>query len=146
MERNGEVKKLEKKDIECSYRHTVLPEGAVVLSATIKGVKEKPEIIKAKIDSLVLQRIQSQPQNVRTGGSTFKNPKGHSAWELIRQSGADKFKVGGAEVSEKHANFLINTGNATGQDIYTLGEEIRSAVLKHSGINLEWEIQMIGKF
>ena len=109
-------------------------------------MKENPVTIQGKIDELVFKRTQSQPQNVRTGGSTFKNPKGHSAWELIRQSGADKLKVGGAEVSPKHANFLINAGNATAKDIYTLGEEIRKAVFQHSGINLEWEIKMIGEF
>ena len=144
MEKNGKLSTLQKKDISQSYRHAHLPENSIIISAILQGTKGDSKAIQAKIDDLVLKRTNAQPQNVRTGGSTFKNPAGHSAWELIRQSGADIFKVGGAQVSEKHANFLINTGNATAKDIFTLGENIRKAVLEHTGVNLEWEIKMIG--
>jgi UDP-N-acetylmuramate dehydrogenase len=91
------------------------------------------------------QREDSQPMRTRTGGSTFANPPGHKAWQLIDQAGCRGFKVGGAMVSEKHANFLINTGGATADDIETLGEEVRRRVEAQSGVTLEWEIRRIGR-
>lgn len=146
MEKNGKISTLQKNEIPHSYRHAVLPENSIILSAVIEGKKSNPDAVQQTIDNFVQQRMESQPQNVRTGGSTFKNPEGHKAWELIRLTGANKLKVGGAAVSAKHSNFLINTGNATAHDIYTLGEMIRERVLSGSGIDLEWEIKMIGAF
>lgn len=146
MEKNGKISTLKKKDIKYSYRYTDLPQDSIILSAILQGTKGNRKEIQETIDDLVSKRTEAQPQNVRTGGSTFKNPTGHSAWELIRQSGADKFTVGGANVSQKHANFLINTGSATAKDIYTLGENIRNAVFQHTSIKLEWEIKIIDNF
>lgn len=143
---NGKVETIQKKDISHSYRHAVLPQNSIVLSAVLCGVKSMPENVQNTMDGFLKQRLENQPSNVRTGGSTFKNPKGHSAWKLIQEADAHKLKVGGAEVSPKHSNFLINTGGATAQDIFTLGELIRKQVFEKTGIMLEWEIKRIGHF
>lgn len=146
MEKSGKISTLQNSEIPHSYRYTDLLEGSIILSAIVEGKHSSPDVIQRTIDGFVKQRLESQPQNVRTGGSTFRNPTKYKAWELIRNAGAETLKVGDAEISAKHSNFLINTGNATAHDIYTLGEMIRKKVLSHSGIDLEWEIQMIGRF
>lgn len=143
---DGKIKTLQKQDIKYSYRHAELPPRSIVLSAVLSGTKSLPAKVQKVMDGYIQKRLDSQPINVRTGGSTFKNPMGHSAWQLIQAASAHKLKVGGAEVSEKHSNFLINTGGATAQDIYTLGEMIRKKVFKSTGTMLEWEIKRIGHF
>ncbi|MFT4967480.1 MAG: UDP-N-acetylmuramate dehydrogenase [Candidatus Deianiraeaceae bacterium] len=140
----GKVLNVLKEEIPHTYRSATLPNGSIILSAILNGVESTPAKIQSTINAFVKKRTDAQPQNVRTGGSTFKNPSGYTAWELIRKTGAHKLQVGGAKVSEKHSNFLINDDNATAMDIFTLGEQIRTTVLKETGIALEWEIQRIG--
>jgi UDP-N-acetylmuramate dehydrogenase len=120
-----------------------VPDDVIFTSATFQGRKGDPEAIAAEMATIKSKREASQPRN-RTGGSTFKNPPGHSAWKLVDEAGCRGLKVGNAQVSDLHANFLINTGEATAADIETLGETVRARVKAHSGIDLEWEIKRIG--
>jgi UDP-N-acetylmuramate dehydrogenase len=129
-----------------SYRHSDLPEGAIVVSATFRGHAGDPQAIGAEMDRIAAEREASQPLRSRTGGSTFKNPAGHKAWALVDAAGCRGLTIGDAQVSEKHCNFLLNLGSATSADIEALGEEVRRRVLAHSGITLEWEIQRVGVF
>lgn len=128
-----------------TYRHSELPDGAVVVEATFRGTPGKPEAIGAEMDAIARAREESQPLRSRTGGSTFKNPPGHKAWLLVDAAGCRGLTMGDAQVSEKHCNFLLNLGSATSADIEALGEEVRRRVLENSGITLEWEIQRIGR-
>ena len=132
-------------DLQYTYRHSALPDGAVVVSARFQGTPGDPEEIGAEMDRIADAREQSQPLRTKTGGSTFKNPDGHKAWQLVDAAGCRGFKMGGAQVSEKHTNFLINTGDATSADIEALGEEVRRRVYEKSGVQLEWEIQRVGR-
>lgn len=132
-------------DLQYSYRHSILPEGAVVVAARFQGVPGDPNAIGTEMDRIAEAREQSQPLRTKTGGSTFKNPEGYKAWQLVDAAGCRGLKMGGAQVSEKHTNFLINTGTATSADIEGLGEEVRRRVYAHSGITLEWEIQRVGR-
>jgi UDP-N-acetylmuramate dehydrogenase len=131
-------------EMEYSYRHSALPEGAIVVSAHFRGHPGDPAAIGAEMDRIAAAREASQPLRTKTGGSTFKNPEGHKAWQLVDEAGCRGLTLGGAQVSEKHTNFLINTGNATGHDIETLGETVRERVKQTSGIELHWEIKRIG--
>ncbi len=142
--RDGERKTLPCDALGYSYRHSNLPEGAIVVSATLRGHAEQPATIQAEMDRIAAEREASQPLRSRTGGSTFKNPPGHKAWALIDAAGCRGLRNGGAQVSEKHCNFLLNLGNATSAEIEALGEEVRAKVLAHSGVTLEWEIQRVG--
>jgi len=126
------------------YRHSDLPEGAVVVEALFAGAAGDRQIIGAEMDRIAAEREASQPLRSRTGGSTFKNPDGTKAWKLIDEAGCRGLRIGDAQVSEKHCNFLLNLGGATSADIEALGEEVRARVLAHSGVTLEWEIQRIG--
>jgi UDP-N-acetylmuramate dehydrogenase len=132
-------------DLQYSYRHSVLPEGAIVVSARFRGTPGDPEEIGAEMDRIAEARENSQPLRTKTGGSTFKNPEGRKAWELVDAAGCRGMTLGGAQVSEKHTNFLINTGNATSADIEELGELVRRKVYEHSGVVLEWEIKRVGR-
>ncbi len=127
-----------------TYRHSDLPAGAVVVSATFRGHGAEPAAIQAEMDRISASREASQPLRSKTGGSTFKNPPGAKAWELVDQAGCRGLALGGAQVSEKHTNFLINTGTATSAEIESLGEDVRRRVKETSGIELEWEIQRVG--
>jgi len=127
-----------------SYRHSQLPDQAVVVSATFRGHPDDPGAIQAEMDRIARSREESQPLRSRTGGSTFKNPPGSKAWKLIDEAGCRGLRVGDAQVSEKHCNFLLNLGNASSTDIEALGEEVRRRVYEHSGVTLEWEIQRVG--
>ncbi|HEY1142956.1 MAG TPA: UDP-N-acetylmuramate dehydrogenase, partial [Sphingomicrobium sp.] len=142
--RSGEVVEWPIEKLGYTYRHSELPEGAVVVEATFRGMPGKPEAIGAEMDAIARAREESQPLRSRTGGSTFKNPHGHKAWVLIDAAGCRGLTMGGAQVSEKHCNFLLNLGTATSADIEALGEEVRRRVSENSGIALEWEIQRIG--
>ena len=141
----GQCLTLPAADLQYSYRHSALPKGAVVVSARFQGVPGDPGAIGAKMDEIAEARENSQPLRTKTGGSTFKNPPGKKAWELVDAAGCRGLKMGGAQVSEKHANFLINTGDATSADIEGLGEEVRRRVYANSGTELEWEIQRVGR-
>jgi UDP-N-acetylmuramate dehydrogenase len=142
--RTGEIKTLLNWQLEYTYRHSNLPEGSIVVSAVFHGVEGEPAVIQAEMDRISASREASQPLRSKTGGSTFKNPDGHKAWQLVDEAGCRGFAVGGAQVSEKHTNFLINTGEATSADIEALGEEVRRRVKDKSGIELQWEIQRVG--
>jgi UDP-N-acetylmuramate dehydrogenase len=126
------------------YRHCSLGTDWIFLGARLQGKWDAPEAIAARIGEVQRQRGDSQPIKTRTGGSTFKNPPGEKAWKLIDAAGCRGLRVGGAQVSEKHCNFLINTGEATAADIEALGEEVHRRVRETSGIALEWEIRRIG--
>ncbi|MDR3496778.1 MAG: UDP-N-acetylmuramate dehydrogenase [Ancalomicrobiaceae bacterium] len=146
IDRAGEVVTLGLADMGYSYRHSSAPAGLVFVSAVMQGVpSEKPEIERLMAE-VMLHRETSQPTKVKTGGSTFKNPPGLSAWKVIDDAGCRGLRVGGAVVSEKHCNFLINEGEATARDIERLAETVRARVLAHSGIRLEWEIKRLGYF
>ena len=142
--RSGEKVTLPAEALGYSYRHSELPEGAIVVSATFRGHPAAPEAVQAEMDRIAESREASQPLRSKTGGSTFKNPPGHKAWQLVDAAGCRGLAIGGAQVSEKHTNFLINTGTATSADIEALGEEVRRRVKAHSGVNLEWEIKRVG--
>ena len=143
--RSGERRTLPVADLHYTYRHSDLPEGAIVISATFRGVPGGPAAIQAEMDRIAASREASQPLRSKTGGSTFKNPDGHKAWQLVDEAGCRGLTIGGAQVSEKHTNFLINTGDATSSDIEALGEEVRRRVKDKSGVELQWEIQRVGK-
>ena len=128
-----------------TYRHSAAPDGLIFVDAVIEGTRGDPKDIHARMEELVAERESTQPIRSKTGGSTFTNPPGHKAWQLIDQAGCRGLTRGGAQVSEKHCNFLINTGDATAADIEALGEEIRARVKAHSGIELQWEIKRMGR-
>lgn len=142
--RSGERVTLANADLGYTYRHSTLPEGAVVVSATFRGHPGDPAAIQAEMDRIAAAREASQPLRSKTGGSTFKNPGGHKAWALVDEAGCRGLQLGGAQVSEKHTNFLLNLDEATSADIEALGEEVRRRVKDRSGIELEWEIQRVG--
>jgi len=142
--RSGEVRTMAASELGYSYRHSKLPEQAIVVSATFRGVPGDPAAIQAEMDRIAQSREESQPLRSRTGGSTFKNPPGHKAWALIDAAGCRGLMHGGAQVSEKHCNFLLNLGDATSSDIEALGEEVRRRVRAKTNISLEWEIQRVG--
>jgi UDP-N-acetylmuramate dehydrogenase len=142
--RSGELLEWPLDKLGYTYRHSEVPEGAVVIGATFRGTPGKPEVIGAEMDAIARAREESQPLRSRTGGSTFKNPPGHKAWALIDAAGCRGLQIGNAQVSEKHCNFLLNLGSATSADIEALGEEVRRRVLAKSNITLEWEIQRVG--
>jgi UDP-N-acetylmuramate dehydrogenase len=144
--RSGERVTLEADALGYSYRHSRLPEGAVVVSAVFRGAPGEPALIQAEMDRIAAAREESQPLRSKTGGSTFKNPDGHKAWQLVDEAGCRGLALGGAQVSEKHTNFLLNLGDATSADIEALGEEVRRRVKEKSGVELEWEIQRVGMF
>jgi len=128
-----------------SYRHSALPEGAVVVEALFHGTPGDRAEIGAEMDRIAAEREASQPLRSRTGGSTFKNPDGGKAWRLVDEAGCRGLRIGDAQVSEKHTNFLLNLGGASSADIEALGEEVRRRVKETSGVTLEWEIQRVGK-
>ncbi|MDP9086234.1 MAG: UDP-N-acetylmuramate dehydrogenase [Pseudomonadota bacterium] len=142
--RSGGRRTLSVDDLHYRYRHSELPDQAIIVSATFRGHPAQPAAIQAEMDRIAAAREASQPLRSKTGGSTFKNPTGRKAWALIDAAGCRGLTIGGAQVSEKHCNFLLNLGNATAGEIEALGEEVRRRVLAHSGVQLEWEIQRIG--
>ncbi|MDQ3245604.1 MAG: UDP-N-acetylmuramate dehydrogenase [Pseudomonadota bacterium] len=142
--RSGELEEWPIEKLGYSYRHSELPGGAVVVEATFRGSPGDPKMIGAEMDRIAQAREESQPLRSRTGGSTFKNPPGHKAWALIDAAGCRGMTLGGAQVSEKHCNFLLNLGSATSADIEDLGEEVRRRVMAKTNISLDWEIQRIG--
>lgn len=143
--RDGSLVTLPVADLHYTYRHSELPEGAIVVAARFRGQPGQPEAIQAEMDRISASREASQPLRSKTGGSTFKNPAGHKAWQLVDEAGCRGLQLGGAQISEKHTNFLLNLGDATSADIEALGEEVRRRVKEKSGVELDWEIQRVGK-
>lgn len=144
VSRSGERRTLAAADLGYSYRHSMLPQGAIVIGAVFRGHPTEPAAIQAEMDRIAAAREESQPLRSRTGGSTFKNPEGHKAWALVDAAGCRGLRIGDAQVSEKHCNFLLNLGHASSAEIEGLGEEVRTRVKAHSGVTLEWEIQRVG--
>lgn len=142
--RDGTVETWPAARLGYTYRHSELPEGAIVVEALFEGVPGDPAAIGAEMDRIAAEREASQPLRSRTGGSTFKNPPGDKAWRLVDEAGCRGLQIGDAQVSEKHCNFLLNLGSARSAEIEELGEEVRRRVKERSGIALEWEIQRIG--
>jgi len=142
--RDGAVKRLKPADMGMSYRHNSLPDDVIFLGARFKGASGPAEEIRAKMEDIKIKRAGTQPIRSKTGGSTFANPPGKKAWELVDKAGCRGLKIGGAMMSEMHANFMINDGTATAADLENLGEEVRRRVYAHSGIMLDWEIRRIG--
>ncbi|WP_425084967.1 UDP-N-acetylmuramate dehydrogenase [Ruegeria profundi] len=154
--RQGEVIELDPEDLNFRYRQSDLPDGAVLISATFEGPKGDPDALHARMTAQLQKRDETQPTKDRSAGSTFRNPAGFSstgkaddvhdlkAWKVIDDAGMRGAKKGGAQMSPKHSNFLINTGEATAADLEGLGEEVRKKVYETSGITLEWEIMRVG--
>ena len=144
--RDGRIETWPLEKLAYRYRHSGVPAGAVVVEALFQGQPGDSAAIGAEMDRIAAEREASQPLRSRTGGSTFKNPPGHKAWALIDAAGCRGLRIGDAQVSEKHCNFLLNLGNATSGEIEQLGEEVRRRVMDKTNILLEWEIQRIGVY
>jgi len=145
IDAKGNKIKLSSAEMNFEYRKAKgATDDLIFIEAVFEGTSDDPAAIRARMEELSANREASQPIKSKTGGSTFKNPPGHKAWQLIDQAGCRGLKIGGAQVSEKHTNFLINTGDATAADLETLGEEVRKRVKEKSGITLEWEIKRVG--
>ncbi|ATF18994.1 UDP-N-acetylmuramate dehydrogenase [Phaeobacter gallaeciensis] len=154
--RSGEVVMLSGEDLNFAYRESDLPEGAVLVSATLRAPKGDPEALHARMEDQLAKRDATQPTKDRSAGSTFRNPAGFSstgqaddvhdlkAWKVIDDAGMRGARRGAAQMSEKHSNFLINTGGASAADLEGLGEDVRKKVYANSGITLEWEIMRVG--
>ena len=140
----GEVHRLVPEDLGLTYRHCALPQDWIFLGARLAGMPDAPEAIAQRMAKIQKARSESQPIRSRTGGSTFKNPPNAKAWQLIDRAGCRGLTIGGAKVSEQHCNFLINTGEATADDLEQLGEEVRRRVRASTGLELDWEIRRIG--
>jgi UDP-N-acetylmuramate dehydrogenase len=144
VDRAGRVHVLGNADMHYAYRHCGAPDDYIFTQATFRGERGDPAVIAAEMDKITESREATQPIKSRTGGSTFKNPPGHKAWQLIEAAGCRGLRIGDAQVSDMHCNFLINLGKATAADIETLGEAVRRRVKEGSGIDLDWEIKRIG--
>jgi UDP-N-acetylmuramate dehydrogenase len=142
--RDGKKLIFNNNDMKFVYRNSGVDPDFIFTSARFRGAIAAPEVIRKRMDEVQNHRETAQPIREKTGGSTFKNPPDNSAWKLIDAAGCRGLRYGGAQVSEMHCNFLINTGNATGHDIETLGEAVRARVKENSGIELHWEIKRIG--
>jgi len=142
--RQGDIIKLASADIGFSYRHSGLPAESIVVRARFRAHAGDPATIAARMADIRASREATQPTRARTGGSTFRNPPGARAWELIDAAGARGLTRGGAEISTKHCNFMLNTGGATAADLEGLGEEVRRRVQAATGVTLDWEIKRIG--
>jgi UDP-N-acetylmuramate dehydrogenase len=143
VDRQGNLRSFADGEMGFSYRQCGVPDDVIFTAAVLRGRAGEPEQIATEMAAIKKKRETSQPRN-RTGGSTFKNPPGHSAWKLVEEAGCRGLTIGGAQVSELHSNFLINLGGASAADIETLGETVRQRVKAHSGVNLEWEIKRVG--
>src|SRR5690606_19647799 len=144
LDHKGRLHSLTPEQLGFAYRHTAVPEGWIFTTAVLAGTPDDKAAIARRMAEIRDAREDSQPLRTRTGGSTFKNPPGAKAWELIDRAGCRGLARGGAKVSEKHCNFLINTGTATASDIEGLGEAVRRRVFEATGVSLEWEIRRVG--
>ncbi len=155
--RQGELRQITAEELQFQYRQTALPEGAVLVSACLRAEVAEPEALHARMEAQLKKRDETQPTKERSAGSTFRNPAGFSstgraddvqdlkAWKVIDDAGLRGARIGGAQMSEKHSNFMINTGGATAADLETLGEDVRKKVYANSGIELQWEIMRVGE-
>ncbi|EJF94513.1 UDP-N-acetylmuramate dehydrogenase [Bartonella taylorii] len=146
LDRRGQRHILNLKDMHYSYRHCDVPEDFIFTAALLEGHLGNKDNIRAAMDEVALHRETVQPIREKTGGSTFKNPENTSAWRVIDEAGCRGLRIGGAQMSEMHCNFMINTGQATGYDLEMLGETVRARVFAHSAHLLQWEIQRLGQF
>jgi UDP-N-acetylmuramate dehydrogenase len=144
IRRDGHAETYDHAAMKFAYRGCGAPDDAIFVSVLFRGTPGDPEELLAAMDEITRQRSATQPVNTRTGGSTFKNPEGHSAWKLVDAAGCRGLRMGGAQVSELHTNFLIASPDATSTDIERLGEEVRRRVLDTSGAELQWEIKRVG--
>lgn len=157
VDRDGTLREITAEDLQFQYRQTSLPEGAVLVSATLRADVAEPDALHARMEAQLKKRDETQPTKERSAGSTFRNPAGYSstgqaddvqdlkAWKVIDDAGLRGARQGGAQMSEKHSNFMINTGGASAADLETLGEDVRKKVYANSGITLEWEIMRVGE-
>ncbi|ERI13802.1 UDP-N-acetylmuramate dehydrogenase [Brucella sp. RRSP16] len=146
LDRKGEVQVLSNTDMGYAYRHSSASPDLIFTSVLFEGIAGERDAIRQAMDEVQHHRETVQPVREKTGGSTFKNPEGTSAWKEIDKAGCRGLRVGGAQMSEMHCNFMINTGTATGHDLETLGETVRARVFENSGIRLHWEIKRLGLF
>jgi UDP-N-acetylmuramate dehydrogenase len=146
IDRGGKLHILSHADMDYSYRHSGASKDLIFTSVVFQGVPVDKAAIQQKMHEVQHHRETVQPIREKTGGSTFKNPEGHSSWKLIDETGLRGFSVGGAEMSKMHCNFMINYNDATAHDLELLGETVREKVFAHSGIELQWEIKRLGKF
>jgi len=144
VDRKGNISVLSNRDMKFEYRHSGAPLDLIYTQALFQGKPGTAENIQAQMEKITQLRESAQPIKSRTGGSTFKNPEGEKSWQLIDAAGMRGARVGGAQVSEMHCNFLINEGDASASDIETLGETVRTRVKENSGVDLDWEIRRIG--
>ncbi len=145
LDRRGHRIVMSQDEMGYTYRHSTAPAGLIFISATFVGTPDTQDAIRARMDTITTRREDSQPIRSKTGGSTFKNPDGHSAWKVIDAADMRGYRVGGAQMSEQHCNFIINADNATAADLENLGETVRSKVLETQRITLDWEIRRIGR-
>jgi len=150
LDRTGRLQIMDVSEMDYAYRHCGAPEELIFVAAEFEGVVDEPSAVKARITEITNRREESQPIREKTGGSTFKNPDqtqsgGRGAWQVIDAAGGRGFRVGGAQMSEKHCNFMINTGDATAADLETLGDTIREKVKASEGVDLHWEVKRIGR-
>ena len=146
VDRKGNPVVLSKDEMGYSYRHSSAPVGVIFTHGVFEGYPDDKAKIRADMDAVRLHRETVQPVREKTGGSTFKNPEGLSAWKVIDEAGCRGLVNGGAQMSPLHCNFMINTGQATAHDLEYLGEMVRQRVVEHSGVELEWEIKRLGDF
>ncbi len=146
IDRSGERHVLSLDDMGYAYRHSSAPKDLIFTGAVFEGPKAERDDIRAAMDEVQHHRETVQPIKEKTGGSTFKNPPGKSAWKVIDEAGCRGLMVGGAQMSPMHCNFMINTGTASGYDLEYLGETVRARVMEHSGTRLDWEIKRVGQF
>jgi UDP-N-acetylmuramate dehydrogenase len=145
VDRTGRRLTLDRDGLGLSYRHCAAPEDLIFTGCILQGTPTDPAVIQTRMEDIATARADSQPIRSRTGGSTFANPPGHKAWQLIDAAGCRGLEHGDAQVSEKHCNFLINRGQASAADIEALGEEVRRRVLDRTGVDLRWEIKRVGR-
>ncbi len=145
IDRKGDKHVLSHEDMGYTYRHSAVSEDLIFTKAVFEGFPDDKAAIQSRMDEVQHHRETVQPVKEKTGGSTFKNPQGYSSWKLVDEAGLRGFKLGGAQMSEMHCNFMINTGNATASDLESLGEHVRAQVLEKTGVTLEWEIKRIGR-
>jgi UDP-N-acetylmuramate dehydrogenase len=145
LDRSGAAHEVPAGELGLAYRRSAMPEDWIVVEATFEGEPDAPAAIKRRMEAIKAERAAAQPLSVATGGSTFKNPEGQRAWRLVDEAGCRGLRVGGAVVSDKHCNFLVNTGDATAADLETLGETVRARVEAATGVRLDWEIKRVGR-
>ena len=145
IDRTGRRQLMSLEDMQYSYRHCGADKDLIFTEAVFEGTPDTPSAILARMDDITAKREGSQPIREKTGGSTFKNPEGHSSWKLIDEAGCRGLRVGGAQMSEQHCNFMINADGATAEDLEKLGETVRARVLETQGVELQWEVRRIGE-